>query len=76
MGIDDQNQQIEASLKARQERLKQLEREKRKRLLLALGRVVKRETKVTSVEDFQEHFAIVVLPAEPTKKTRKVTKKY
>lgn len=59
MSLDERIQHAEAAAKATQKRVKRLELEKRKRLLLALGRCVVRETKAASVAEFQDNFVIV-----------------
>lgn len=59
MSLDERIQHAEASAKAAQKRVKRLELEKRKRLLLALGRYVIKKTKAASVAEFQDNFVIV-----------------
>jgi acyl-CoA reductase-like NAD-dependent aldehyde dehydrogenase len=64
MSLDERIQHAEAAAKAAQKRVKRLELEKRKRLLLALGRYVIKETKAASVAEFQDNFVIVARSQE------------
>jgi acyl-CoA reductase-like NAD-dependent aldehyde dehydrogenase len=64
MSLDERIQHAEAAAKVAQKRVKRLELEKRKRLLLALGRYVIKETKAASVAEFQDNFVIVARSQE------------
>jgi hypothetical protein len=74
MGIDDQIKRAQATAKAAREKAKRLKKEKRQRLILALGRLVLKQTKVNSLEEFQRNYVILPRPAEPKPRTKPTNK--